>query len=47
MELCVVIGFNGVGKIMFMDIIIGKIKFDEGCVLWGEKFISLLGLSES
>ena len=46
-ELRAVIGPNGAGKTTFMDIITGKTKPDEGTVLWGEKSISLLGLSES
>ena len=46
-ELRAVIGPNGAGKTTFMDIITGKTKPDEGRVLWGEKSISLLGLSES
>lgn len=33
-ELCVIIGFNGVGKIIMMDVIIGKLKFDEGDVFF-------------
>jgi urea transport system ATP-binding protein len=46
-ELRAVIGPNGAGKTTFMDIITGKTKPDEGSVLWGERCISLLGLSES
>lgn len=46
-ELRAVIGPNGAGKTTFMDIITGKTKPDEGRVLWGERSISLLGLSES
>ena len=46
-ELRAVIGPNGAGKTTFMDIITGKTKPDEGKVIWGEKSISLLGLSES
>ena len=46
-ELRAVIGPNGAGKTTFMDIITGKTKPDEGRVTWGEKNISLLGLSES
>lgn len=46
-ELRAVIGPNGAGKTTFMDIITGKTRPDEGYVLWGEKVISLVGLSES
>lgn len=46
-ELRAVIGPNGAGKTTFMDIITGKTKPDEGRILWGDKSISLLGLSES
>lgn len=46
-ELCVIIGLNGVGKIIFMDIVIGKMWFDEGLVFWGEKFILFLLKFES
>ncbi|MBY6160454.1 urea ABC transporter ATP-binding protein UrtD [Mameliella alba] len=46
-ELRAIIGPNGAGKTTFMDIITGKTKPDEGHVLWGDKGISLLGLSES
>ena len=46
-ELRAVIGPNGAGKTTFMDIITGKTKPDEGRVTWGDKNISLLGLSES
>jgi len=46
-ELRAVIGPNGAGKTTFMDIVTGKTKPDEGQVIWGEKNISLLGLSES
>jgi urea transport system ATP-binding protein len=46
-ELRAVIGPNGAGKTTFMDIITGKTRPDEGRVLWGDKGISLLGLSES
>ena len=46
-ELRAVIGPNGAGKTTFMDIITGKTKPDEGKVIWGEKSISLLGMSES
>ncbi len=46
-ELRAIIGPNGAGKTTFMDIVTGKTKPDEGKVIWGEKNISLLGLSES
>ncbi|QBF32884.1 urea ABC transporter ATP-binding protein UrtD [Thalassococcus sp. S3] len=46
-EMRAVIGPNGAGKTTFMDIITGKTKPDEGRVIWGEKSISLLSLSES
>ncbi|KJZ19167.1 urea ABC transporter ATP-binding protein UrtD [Loktanella sp. S4079] len=46
-ELRAVIGPNGAGKTTFMDIITGKTKPDEGRVTWGERNISLLGMSES
>jgi len=46
-ELRAVIGPNGAGKTTFMDIVTGKTKPDEGYVRWGEKSISLIGMSES
>ncbi len=46
-ELRAVIGPNGAGKTTFMDIITGKTKPDSGRVLWGERGISLLSMSES
>ncbi|MEM1277105.1 MAG: urea ABC transporter ATP-binding protein UrtD [Pseudomonadota bacterium] len=46
-EMRAVIGPNGAGKTTFMDIITGKTRPDEGEVLWGEKSLSLLRLSES
>jgi urea transport system ATP-binding protein len=46
-ELRAVIGPNGAGKTTFMDIVTGKTRPDEGRVLWGEKSISLLKLSEA
>ncbi len=46
-EMRAVIGPNGAGKTTFMDIITGKTKPDEGHVLWGEKSVSLLSMSES
>jgi urea transport system ATP-binding protein len=46
-EMRAIIGPNGAGKTTFMDIVTGKTKPDSGKVLWGEKSISLLRLSES
>lgn len=46
-ELRAIIGPNGAGKTTFMDIVTGKTRPDEGRVLWGEKSINLLRLSES
>ncbi|KIN63931.1 ABC transporter, ATP-binding protein [Sulfitobacter noctilucicola] len=46
-ELRAVIGPNGAGKTTFMDIVTGKTKPDEGRVIWGDKSISLIGMSES
>ncbi|NNK77073.1 MAG: ATP-binding cassette domain-containing protein, partial [Litoreibacter sp.] len=46
-ELRAIIGPNGAGKTTFMDIVTGKTKPDEGRVIWGEKSISLLKLSEA
>ena len=46
-EMRAIIGPNGAGKTTFMDIITGKTKPDEGRVIWGDKNISLLGMSES
>jgi urea transport system ATP-binding protein len=46
-ELRAIIGPNGAGKTTFMDIVTGKTRPDEGRVIWGERSISLLKLSES
>jgi urea transport system ATP-binding protein len=46
-ELRAIIGPNGAGKTTFMDIITGKTRPDEGRVIWGDKSISLLNLSEA
>ncbi|MGH1415234.1 MAG: urea ABC transporter ATP-binding protein UrtD [Pelagimonas sp.] len=46
-EMRAIIGPNGAGKTTFMDIITGKTKPDEGRVIFGEKSVSLLGMSES
>lgn len=46
-ELRAVIGPNGAGKTTFMDIVTGKTRPDTGRVLWGERQVDLLRLSES
>ena len=46
-ELRAIIGPNGAGKTTFMDIVTGKTRPDEGTVLWGEKNLSLLRMSEA
>ncbi len=46
-ELRAVIGPNGAGKTTFMDIVTGETRPDEGHVIWGEKSISLLRMSEA
>jgi len=46
-ELRAVIGPNGAGKTTFMDIVTGKTRPDEGRVLWGERQVDLLKMSES
>lgn len=46
-EMRAVIGPNGAGKTTFMDIVTGKTKPDEGRVLFGDKSMSLLKLSEA
>jgi urea transport system ATP-binding protein len=46
-ELRAIIGPNGAAKTTFMDIVTGKTKPDSGKVIWGERNISLLGMSES
>lgn len=46
-EMRAVIGPNGAGKTTFMDIVTGKTRPDDGRVLWGERSLSLLGLSEA
>ena len=46
-ELRAVIGPNGAGKTTFMDIVTGKTRPDEGRVIWGERSVSLLSMSES
>ena len=46
-ELRAVIGPNGAGKTTFMDIVTGKTRPDTGRVLWSERQIDLVKLSES
>lgn len=46
-ELRAIIGPNGAGKTTFMDIVTGKTKPDSGYIKWGDKSVSLLGLSEA
>ncbi len=46
-ELRAVIGLNGAGKTTFMDIVTGKTNPDEGQIIWSEKNISLIGMSEA
>ena len=46
-ELRAVIGPNGAGKTTFMDIVTGKTRPDEGHVLFGDRGVSLLSLTES
>ena len=46
-ELRAVIGPNGAGKTTFMDIVTGKTKPNSGTITFGERAISLLGLSEA
>ncbi len=46
-ELRAVIGPNGAGKTTFMDIVTGKTKPDAGRILWGDKNVSLIGMSEA
>ncbi|MBL3552841.1 urea ABC transporter ATP-binding protein UrtD [Rhodovulum sulfidophilum] len=46
-ELRAIIGPNGAGKTTFMDIVTGKTRPDTGRVLWGERSVSLLKLSEA
>jgi len=46
-EMRAIIGPNGAGKTTFMDIVTGKTRPDKGAVLWGEKSVSLLKMSES
>lgn len=46
-ELRAVIGPNGAGKTTFMDIVTGKTRPDEGRVIFGERSLSLLRMSEA
>lgn len=46
-ELRAIIGPNGAGKTTFMDIVTGKTRPDEGRVIWGDKSVSLLKMSEA
>jgi len=46
-ELRAIIGPNGAGKTTFMDIVTGKTRPDTGTVIWGERAINLLKLSEA
>lgn len=46
-ELRAVIGPNGAGKTTFMDIVTGKTRPDTGRVLWGERQVDLVRMSES
>ncbi|MEM6341601.1 MAG: urea ABC transporter ATP-binding protein UrtD [Pseudomonadota bacterium] len=46
-ELRAIIGPNGAGKTTFMDIITGKTRPDEGRVIYGDRSVSLLKMSES
>ncbi len=46
-EMRAIIGPNGAGKTTFMDIVTGKTRPDEGRVLWGDKSVSLLRMSEA
>ncbi len=46
-EMRAIIGPNGAGKTTFMDIVTGKTRPDDGRVIWGEKSVSLLKMSEA
>ncbi|MGQ0567412.1 MAG: urea ABC transporter ATP-binding protein UrtD [Gemmobacter sp.] len=46
-ELRAIIGPNGAGKTTFMDIVTGKTRPDTGSVIWGERSLNLLKLSEA
>lgn len=46
-EMRAIIGPNGAGKTTFMDIVTGKTRPDEGRVIYGDKSVSLLKMSEA
>ena len=46
-EMRAIIGPNGAGKTTFMDIVTGKTRPDEGRVIWGDRSVSLLKMSEA
>jgi urea transport system ATP-binding protein len=46
-EMRAIIGPNGAGKTTFMDIVTGKTRPDSGTVIWGDRSVSLLKMSES
>lgn len=46
-EMRAIIGPNGAGKTTFMDIVTGKTRPDTGRVIWGDKSVSLLRMSEA
>ncbi|MEP3331465.1 urea ABC transporter ATP-binding protein UrtD [Sedimentitalea sp.] len=46
-EMRAIIGPNGAGKTTFMDIVTGKTRPDTGRVIWGDKSVSLLKMSEA
>ncbi|KAF0175055.1 MAG: branched-chain amino acid transport system ATP-binding protein [Rhodobacteraceae bacterium] len=46
-ELRAIIGPNGAGKTTFMDIVTGKTRPDQGTITFGERAVSLLGMSEA
>ncbi|MEO8240825.1 MAG: urea ABC transporter ATP-binding protein UrtD [bacterium] len=46
-ELRAVIGPNGAGKTTFMDIVTGKTRPDAGTITFGERSVSLLGMTEA
>ncbi|WP_146348219.1 urea ABC transporter ATP-binding protein UrtD [Falsiphaeobacter marinintestinus] len=46
-EMRAIIGPNGAGKTTFMDIVTGKTRPDEGRVIWGDKSVNLLKMSEA
>ena len=46
-EMRAIIGPNGAGKTTFMDIVTGKTRPDSGTVIWGDRSVLLLKMSES